>query len=210
MGQAANRKACVLACALQMPRPQKLHTPSAVAPHTQQCTRQGYRVAPRLGALARWRWRAVPGSSKSWWPGGKARASEFERSIARQDHRGRTRALTRARPRSGRLSARRDQRARHQPRLSPRANRQSSAEASRVRCESCRASRRARPGLSGRAAATGLPSVRAGAPRLSVVRTGRAARERGWYPCRSRRRPARRACVARSGASPIPTAAHDR
>jgi hypothetical protein len=38
VGQAANRKAWVRACALQMPRPQKRHTPSAVAPHTQQCT----------------------------------------------------------------------------------------------------------------------------------------------------------------------------
>jgi hypothetical protein len=38
VGQAANRKACVRACALQIARPQKRHTPSAVAPHTQQRT----------------------------------------------------------------------------------------------------------------------------------------------------------------------------
>ncbi len=44
MGQAANRKAWVRACVLQMPRPQNRHTPSAVAPQTQQRILQDYRV----------------------------------------------------------------------------------------------------------------------------------------------------------------------
>ncbi|HEY3058414.1 MAG TPA: hypothetical protein VGL99_05510 [Chloroflexota bacterium] len=44
VGQAANKKACVRACVLQMARPQKRHTPSAVAPHTQQRTLKVYPV----------------------------------------------------------------------------------------------------------------------------------------------------------------------
>src|SRR5450631_4213525 len=44
VGQAANRNAWVRACVLQMPRPQKRHTPSAVALHTQQRMEQGYKV----------------------------------------------------------------------------------------------------------------------------------------------------------------------
>jgi len=42
VGQAANKKACVRACVLQMARPQKRQTPSAVAPHTQQRTLAAY------------------------------------------------------------------------------------------------------------------------------------------------------------------------
>ena len=44
VGQAANRNACVRAWVLQMPRPQKRQTPSAVAPQTQQRTLQRLQV----------------------------------------------------------------------------------------------------------------------------------------------------------------------
>jgi putative FmdB family regulatory protein len=60
VGQAANRKAWVRACALQMPRPQKRHTPSAVAPQTQQCTLRkalqssAAAVPARRSASGRW------------------------------------------------------------------------------------------------------------------------------------------------------------
>src|SRR5207302_3915616 len=46
VGHAANRKAWVRAWVLQMPRPQKRQTPSAVAPHTQQRTFSLFLPAP--------------------------------------------------------------------------------------------------------------------------------------------------------------------
>jgi hypothetical protein len=69
VGQAANRNAWVRAWVLQIPRPQKRQTPSAVAPQTQHRTRQAYRFARSSGGGTSTNARENASSSAPAWIG---------------------------------------------------------------------------------------------------------------------------------------------